>query len=184
MKSFRGKTPQLGDRVWVDDSAVLIGDVTIGEDSSVWPLVAIRGDMHRIRIGARTSIQDNSCLHITHASAYKPEGHPLTIGDDVTVGHMAMLHGCTIGSRVLVGMGTTILDGAVIEDEVIIGAGSLVPPGKRLETGFMYMGSPVKQIRPLNDKEIEYFQYAGLNYVKLKDEYLAEANQAHSANPL
>lgn len=175
MKSFRGKTPQLGDRVWVDDSAVLIGDVTIGEDSSVWPLVAIRGDMHRIRIGARTSIQDNSCLHITHASAYKPEGHPLTIGDDVTVGHMAMLHGCTIGSRVLVGMGTTILDGAVIEDEVIIGAGSLVPPGKRLETGFMYMGSPVKQIRPLNDKEIKYFQYAGLNYVKLKDEYLAEA---------
>lgn len=175
MKSFRGKTPQLGDRVWVDDSAVIIGDVTIGEDSSVWPLVAIRGDMHRIRIGARTSVQDNSCLHITHASDYKPEGHPLTIGDDVTVGHMAMLHGCTIGSRVLVGMGTTILDGAVIEDEVIIGAGSLVPPGKRLETGFMYMGSPVKQIRPLNDKEIEYFQYAGLNYVKLKNEYLAEA---------
>ena len=176
MKSFRGKTPQLGDRVWVDGSAVIIGDVNIGEDSSVWPLVAIRGDMHRIRIGARTSIQDNSCLHITHASTYKPEGHPLEIGDDVTVGHMAMLHGCTIGSRVLVGMGTTILDGAVIEDEVIIGAGSLVPPGKRLETGFMYMGSPVKQIRPLNDKEIEYFQYAGLNYVKLKDEYLAEAH--------
>ncbi|WP_417526677.1 gamma carbonic anhydrase family protein [Marinomonas shanghaiensis] len=180
MKSFRGKTPQLGDRVWVDDSAVVIGDVTIDEDSSVWPLVAIRGDMHRIRIGARTSIQDNSCLHITHASAYKPEGHPLEIGDDVTVGHMAMLHGCTIGSRVLVGMGTTILDGAVIENEVIIGAGSLVPPGKRLETGFMYMGSPVKQIRPLNDKEIEYFQYAGLNYVKLKDEYLAEASQKNT----
>ena len=95
MKSFRGKTPQLGDRVWVDDSAVVIGDVTIGEDSSVWPLVAIRGDMHRIRIGARTSIQDNSCLHITHASAYEPEGHPLTIGDDVTSrshGHVAWLH--------------------------------------------------------------------------------------------
>ncbi|NVK72367.1 gamma carbonic anhydrase family protein [Marinomonas sp. CT5] len=182
MKSFRGKTPQLGDRVWVDDSAVIIGDVTIGEDSSVWPLVAIRGDMHRIRIGARTSVQDNSCLHITHASTYKPEGYPLTIGDDVTVGHMAMLHGCTIGNRVLVGMGTTILDGAVIEDEVIIGAGSLVPPGKRLESGFMYMGSPAKQVRPLNDKEIEYFQYAGLNYVKLKDEYLAEAAEAKQTN--
>ncbi|MFT2099179.1 gamma carbonic anhydrase family protein [Marinomonas sp. 2405UD66-6] len=175
MKFFRGNTPQLGNRVWVDDSAVVIGDVVIGEDSSVWPLVAIRGDMHRIRIGARTSIQDNSCLHITHASTYKPEGHPLTIGDDVTVGHMAMLHGCTIGNKVLVGMGTTILDGAVIEDEVIIGAGSLVPPGKRLESGFLYMGSPVKQARPLSEKEIEYFQYAGLNYVKLKDEYLAES---------
>ncbi|GAA0237122.1 gamma carbonic anhydrase family protein [Marinomonas primoryensis] len=175
MKSFRGKMPQLGDRVWVDESAVIIGDVTIGDDSSVWPLVAIRGDMHSITIGARTSIQDNSCLHITHASTYKPEGYPLSIGDDVTVGHMAMLHGCTVGSRVLVGMGTTILDGAVIEDEIIIGAGSLVPPGKRLESGFMYMGSPVKKVRPLNEKEIEYFQYAGLNYVKLKDEYLAEA---------
>ncbi|ETI60801.1 gamma carbonic anhydrase family protein [Marinomonas profundimaris] len=175
MKSFRGKTPQLGDRVWVDENAVVIGDVTIGDDSSVWPLVAIRGDMHSITIGARTSVQDNSCLHITHASTYKPDGFPLSIGDDVTVGHMAMLHGCTVGNRVLVGMGTTILDGAVVEDEVIIGAGSLVPPGKRLASGFMYMGSPVKQIRPLNDKEIEYFQYAGLNYVKLKDEYLAEA---------
>jgi carbonic anhydrase/acetyltransferase-like protein (isoleucine patch superfamily) len=175
MKSFRGKMPQLGERVWVDESAVIIGDVTIGDDSSVWPLVAIRGDMHSITIGARTSIQDNSCLHITHASTYKPEGYPLSIGDDVTVGHMAMLHGCTVGSRVLVGMGTTILDGAVIEDEIIIGAGSLVPPGKRLESGFMYMGSPVKKIRLLNEKEIEYFQYAGLNYVKLKDEYLAEA---------
>ncbi|ETX12310.1 anhydrase [Marinomonas ushuaiensis DSM 15871] len=174
MKSFRGNTPQIGDRVWIDDSAVVIGDVIIGEDSSVWPLVAIRGDMHRIRIGARTSIQDNSCLHITHASAYKPDGHPLTIGDDVTVGHMAMLHGCTIGSKILIGMGTTILDGAVVEDEVIIGAGSLVPQGKRLESGFLYMGSPVKQARPLSEKEIEYFQYAGLNYVKLKDEYLAE----------
>ncbi|MGO3455566.1 MAG: gamma carbonic anhydrase family protein [Marinomonadaceae bacterium] len=175
MKSFRGKTPQLGARVWVDDSAVLIGDVIIGEDSSVWPLVSIRGDMHHIRIGKRTSIQDNSCLHITHASTYKPEGHPLTIGDDVTVGHMAMLHGCHIGNKVLVGMGTTILDGVIVEDQVIIGAGSLVPPGKRLESGFLYLGSPVKQARALSKKEIEYFQYAGLNYVKLKDEYLVEA---------
>jgi len=175
MKSFRGKTPQLDARVWVDDSAVLIGDVVIGEDSSVWPLVSIRGDMHHIRIGKRTSIQDNSCLHITHASTYKPEGHPLTIGDDVTVGHMAMLHGCHIGNKVLVGMGTTILDGVIVEDQVIIGAGSLVPPGKRLESGFLYLGSPVKKARALSKKEIEYFQYAGLNYVKLKDEYLVEA---------
>ncbi|TDO97281.1 gamma carbonic anhydrase family protein [Marinomonas balearica] len=175
MKAFRGHTPTLGARVWVDDSAVVIGDVEIGEDSSVWPLVAIRGDMHRIRIGKRTSIQDNSCLHITHGSTYNPDGFPLEIGDDVTVGHMAMLHGCTIGNKVLVGMGSTILDGAVIEDEVIVGAGSLVPPGKRLESGYLYLGSPAKQARALTEKEIEYFRYSGLNYVKLKDEYLAEA---------
>jgi carbonic anhydrase/acetyltransferase-like protein (isoleucine patch superfamily) len=177
MKTFRGHTPKLGERVWVDDSAVLIGDVEIGDDSSVWPQVSIRGDMHRIRIGARTSVQDNSCLHITHASDYKPEGFPLTIGDDVTIGHMSMLHGCTIGNRVLIGMNSTVLDGAVIEDEVILGAGSLVPPGKRLESGYMYMGSPAKMKRPLTKEEIEYFQYAGLNYVKLKDEYLKEAEQ-------
>ncbi|WP_414673260.1 gamma carbonic anhydrase family protein, partial [Methylophaga sp. UBA1464] len=149
MKSFRGHSPRLGNRVWVDDSAVIMGNVEIGDDSSVWPLVSIRGDMHQIRIGARTSIQDNSCLHITHASEFNPEGHPLIIGDDVTVGHLVMLHGCTIGNQVLVGMSSTILDGAIIEDQVVIGAGSLVPPGKKLESGYLYFGSPVKQIRPL-----------------------------------
>ncbi|MFT2110441.1 gamma carbonic anhydrase family protein [Marinomonas sp. 2405UD68-3] len=174
IRSFRGHTPVLGERVWVDESAVLIGDITIGEDSSVWPLVSIRGDMHKIRIGKRTSIQDNTCLHITHASDYNPDGYPLIIGDDVTVGHMAMLHGCTIHNQVLIGMGTTILDGAIVENQVVIGAGSLVPPGKRLESGFLYMGSPAKAVRPLKQSELDYFQYAGLNYVKLKDEYLAE----------
>ncbi len=174
IKSFRGHTPILNERVWVDESAVLIGDIEIGEDSSVWPLVSIRGDMHKIRIGKRTSIQDNTCLHITHASDYNPDGYPLIIGDDVTVGHMAMLHGCTVHNQVLIGMGTTILDGAIIESKVVIGAGSLVPPGKRLESGFLYMGSPAKAVRPLKQSELDYFQYAGLNYVKLKDEYLAE----------
>ncbi|MDF1589314.1 MAG: gamma carbonic anhydrase family protein [Gammaproteobacteria bacterium] len=173
MKSFRGHSPKLGQGVWVDDSAVLIGDVEIGDDSSVWPLVSIRGDMHQIRIGIRTSIQDNSCLHITHASEFKPEGHPLIIGDDVTIGHLVMLHGCTIGNQVLVGMSSTILDGAVIEDQVLIGAGSLVPPGKRLESGYLYLGSPVKQIRPLTEDERVYLNYSASNYVKLKDAYLA-----------
>ncbi|HAO26455.1 MULTISPECIES: gamma carbonic anhydrase family protein [unclassified Methylophaga] len=172
MKSFRGHSPRLGNRVWVDDSAVIMGNVEIGDDSSVWPLVSIRGDMHQIRIGARTSIQDNSCLHITHASEFNPEGHPLIIGDDVTVGHLVMLHGCTIGNQVLVGMSSTILDGAIIEDQVVIGAGSLVPPGKKLESGYLYFGSPVKQIRPLTVDELNYFQYACQNYVKLKNEYL------------
>ncbi|WP_040577160.1 gamma carbonic anhydrase family protein [Methylophaga lonarensis] len=172
ISAFRGHQPKLGKKVWIDDSAVVIGDVEIGDDSSVWPLVSIRGDMHQIRIGKRTSIQDNSCLHITHASEFKPEGHPLFIGDDVTIGHMVMLHGCTIGNQVLVGMSSTILDGAVIEDQVVIGAGSLVPPGKRLESGYLYYGSPVKQIRPLTAAELDYFLYACQNYVKLKDEYL------------
>lgn len=174
MKTFRGHAPHLGQRVWVDDTASVIGDVTIGDDSSIWPLVSIRGDMHHIRIGARTSIQDNSCLHITHASEYKPEGFPLEIGDDVTVGHMCMLHGCTIGNQVVVGMSSTVLDGAVVEDKVLIGANSLVPEGKRLETGFLYHGSPVKKVRALTEDELNYFQYAGKNYIKLKDEYLAE----------
>ena len=172
IRDFRGKQPKLGERVWVDDSAVIIGDVEIGNDSSVWPLVSIRGDMHQIRIGARTSIQDNSCLHITHASDFNPEGHPLTIGDDVTVGHMVILHGCTIGNQVLVGMSSTILDGVVVEDNVVIGAGSLVPPGKKLESGYLYLGSPVKQVRPLTEAELNYFHYACQNYVKLKNEYL------------
>lgn len=178
MQSFRGYFPDLGERVWVDDSAVLIGDVTLGDDCSVWPQVSIRGDMHRIRIGSRTNIQDNSCLHITHASDYNPDGHPLTIGDDVTVGHLVMLHGCTIGNQVLVGMSSTIMDGAVVEDQVVIGAGSLVPPGKHLESGYLYLGAPVKQVRALSQGELDYFLYSSQNYKKLKDEYLSQTNSS------
>ncbi|WP_315808546.1 gamma carbonic anhydrase family protein [Pseudomonas sp. C9-3] len=174
IRSYQGKTPSLGERVFVDASAVIIGDVEIGADSSVWPLVVIRGDMHRIRIGARTSVQDGSVLHITHAGPFNPDGFPLTIGDEVTIGHKVLLHGCTIGSRILVGMGSIVMDGAVIEDEVILGAGSLVPPGKVLESGFLYVGSPVKKARPLTDKERAFFSYTAGNYVKLKDQHIAE----------
>jgi Carbonic anhydrases/acetyltransferases, isoleucine patch superfamily len=130
--------------------------------------------MHSIQIGARTSVQDNAVLHITHASDYNPAGYPLVIGDDVTIGHGACLHGCRVGSRVLIGIGATVLDGAVIEDEVMIGAGSLVPPGKRLESGYLYVGSPVKQARPLKDSEKAFFSYSAQNYVALKNEYLRE----------
>ncbi len=175
IRSHKHMQPQLGDKVFVDASAVVIGDVTIDDDSSIWPLTVVRGDMHQIRIGKRCSIQDNSVLHITHASDFNPGGYPLTIGDDVTVGHRVTLHGCTLGSRILVGMSSTIMDGAVVEDEVVIGAGALVPPGKRLESGYLYIGSPCKQARPLNDKERSFFKYTAGNYVKLKDEYLAEA---------
>ncbi|MDQ7984949.1 gamma carbonic anhydrase family protein [Pseudomonas sp. G34] len=174
IRTYQSITPQLGERAFVDASAVVIGDVEIGEDSSVWPLTVIRGDMHRIRIGKRTSVQDGSVLHITHAGPFNPDGFPLIIGDEVTIGHKVMLHGCTLGSRILVGMGSTVMDGAVVEDDVIIGAGSLVPPGKVLESGFLYVGSPVKQARPLNDKERNFFSYTAGNYVKLKDQHITE----------
>ncbi|MCP1621657.1 gamma carbonic anhydrase family protein [Pseudomonas nitroreducens] len=174
IRTYQGKTPSLGERVFVDASAVVIGDVELGADSSVWPLVTIRGDMHRIRIGARTSVQDGSVLHITHAGPFNPDGFPLTIGDEVTIGHKVLLHGCSIGSRILVGMGSIVMDGAVIEDEVILGAGSLVPPGKTLESGYLYVGSPVKKARPLTDKERAFFSYTAGNYVKLKDQHIAE----------
>ncbi|MBC3411447.1 gamma carbonic anhydrase family protein [Pseudomonas sp. SWRI51] len=174
LRTFREHTPKVGPRAFVDRSAVVIGDVEIGEDSSVWPLTVVRGDMNRIRIGARTSVQDGSVLHITHAGPFNPDGFALIIGDEVTIGHKVMLHGCTLGNRILVGMGSTIMDGAVVEDEVIIGAGSLVPPGKRLASGYLYVGSPVKQMRPLNEQERAFFPYSASNYVKLKDQHLAE----------
>lgn len=174
IRKYQGVTPQLGARVFVDRAAVVIGDVELGEDSSVWPFALIRGDMHRIRIGARTSVQDGSVLHITHAGPFNPDGYPLIIGDEVTIGHKVTLHGCTLGSRILVGMGSIVMDGAVVEDEVVIGAGSLVPPGKLLHSGFLYVGSPVKQARPLTDKERAFFSYSAANYVKLKDLHLAE----------
>ncbi len=174
IRTFRDHTPSLGPRAFVDRSAVVIGDVQLGEDSSVWPLTVIRGDMHRIRIGARTSVQDGSVLHITHAGPFNPDGFALIIGDEVTIGHKVMLHGCTLGNRILVGMGSTVMDGAIVEDEVIIGAGSLVPPGKRLVSGYLYVGSPVKQARPLSENERAFFAYSANNYVKLKDQHLAE----------
>jgi len=174
VRTYQGMTPKLGARVLVDPSAVIIGDVEIGDDSSVWPMCVVRGDMHHIRIGSRTSIQDNSVLHITHAGPFNPDGFPLTIGDDVTVGHRVVLHGCTVGNRILVGMGAIVMDGAVVEDEVVIGANALVPPGKVLAGGFLYVGSPVKQVRPITDKEREFFTYGAGNYVRLKDKHIFE----------
>jgi carbonic anhydrase/acetyltransferase-like protein (isoleucine patch superfamily) len=135
-------------------------------------MTVIRGDIHRIRIGKRTSVQDGSVLHVTHAGPYNPDGFPLIIGDDVTIGHNAMLHGCTIGSRILIGMSAVIMDGAVVNDEVIIAAGTLVPPGKVLKSGYLYMGNPVRQARPLSDKELKFFHYTSKRYVDLAAEYL------------
>ncbi|KPP96804.1 gamma carbonic anhydrase family protein [Marinobacter sp. HL-58] len=172
VRTHKGNTPQFGERAWIDPSAVVIGDVITGDDVSIWPMTVVRGDMHKIRIGDRCSIQDGSVLHITHASDFNPGGWPLMIGDDVTIGHKALLHGCTVGNRVLVGMGCIIMDGAVVEDEVIVAAGCLVPPGKTLESGYLYVGSPCRQARALSDEEKSFFRYTAGNYVKLKDEYL------------
>ena len=174
IRSPRGISPQLGQRAYVDPAATVIGNVSLGDDASVWPGAVIRGDMHRIVVGARSNVQDNAVLHITHASDFNPDGWPLTIGDDVVIGHRAVLHGCTLGNRILVGNGAIVNDGAVIEDEVIIGAGCMVPPGKTLETGYVYVGNPCKQMRALSDSEKQFFTYSPANYVKLKDQYLAE----------
>ena len=174
LRSFSGKTPSTGKHVLIDPSAVVLGDVDLGDDVSIWPQVAIRGDMHSITIGARTSVQDGCVLHITHAGPYNPDGWPLHIGCDVTIGHNATLHGCTVGNRVLVGMGATVMDGAVVEDDVVIAAGALVTPGKRLRSGYLYAGSPAREMRALSEKEMTYFTYSTSNYVKLKDQHIAE----------
>lgn len=177
LRRYKDLFPVIGKRVMIDPTCAIIGDVRLADDVSIWPLVAARGDVNYIQIGARSNIQDGSVLHVTHKSARNPEGNPLIVGEDVTVGHKVMLHGCTIGNRVLVGMGSILLDGAVVEDDVMIGAGSLVPQHKRLESGYLYLGSPVKQIRPLKEAEIEGLRYSANNYVKWKDDYLDQGSQ-------
>lgn len=175
VRPFGDDQPLLGQRVWVDPSAVVIGRVVVGDDASLWPTAVARGDVNSIHIGARSNIQDGSVLHVTHDGPYSPGGLPLVIGADVTVGHRVMLHACTIGDRCLLGMSSTILDGAVLEDEVFLAAGSLVPPGKRLAGGSLYKGSPAQRVRELSDQEREMLRYSAAHYVRLKDRYLASA---------
>lgn len=178
IRSYQGVTPELGERVFVDPTAVVLGDVKLGDDASVWPMAVVRGDMHHIRIGKNTSVQDGAVLHITHASDFNPGGYPLIIGDEVTIGHKAVLHGCTLGNRILVGMGAIVMDGVTVEDEVIIAAGALVPPGKTLAGGYVYAGNPARQLRAISDKERKFFSYSAGNYVRLKDKHLAEGWEA------
>lgn len=171
IRIFDTHFPRIDTTAFVDPSALVIGDVEIGQDSSVWPMVVIRGDIHEIRIGARSNIQDGTIVHVTHASAFVPKGFPTYVGDDVTVGHQVILHGCTIKDRVLVGMGTVIMDGSVVESDVVIGGGSLVPQGKVLESGFLYVGSPVRQVRKLKDSELAFLKYSAKNYAELKERH-------------
>lgn len=168
VKAFEEHIPDIHPDAYVDPMAYVSGQTTLGERSSVWPTAVVRGDINHIRIGKLTNVQDGAVLHVTHGGEYStPEGRPLLIGDEVTIGHRAVLHACTIGNRCLVGMGAIVLDGAVVEDEVMIGAGSLVPPGKVLASGYLYVGSPVKMARPLTDKEKAYFSYSANYYCKL-----------------
>ncbi|MFC4698819.1 gamma carbonic anhydrase family protein [Glaciecola siphonariae] len=173
IRAYKGQSPSFDKTVYIDDSSILVGDIQIGSDSSIWPLVAARGDVNYMRIGKRTNIQDGSVLHLTRKSAQNPDGFPLIIGDDVTVGHKCMLHGCTLGNRILVGMGAIIMDGAVVEDDVLIGAGTLVPPNKRLQSGYLYVGNPMRKARELNQVELSFLRTSATNYVTLKDEYLS-----------
>jgi len=175
IRAYKGKLPELGTGVYVDEMALVVGDVVIGADSSVWPMCVLRGDVNSIRIGQGSNIQDGSVLHVTHRSGSHEQGHPLVVGDRVTVGHKVILHGCRIGNDCLIGMGSTVMDGGVIEDGVLLGAGSLVPPGKTLQSGYLYLGNPARRVRPLNEGEKAYFEYSAAHYLRLKDDYIKQA---------
>lgn len=164
--------PRIDRDVFMDASAFVIGDVTLGDEVSIWPQSVVRGDVHAIRIGARSNVQDGCILHVTHDRPYTPGGFCLDIGEDVTIGHGAVLHGCRIGARCLVGIRATVLDGAIVEDEVMIGAGALVPPGRRLESGYLYLGQPAHRARPLTQAERESLGYSARHYAKLARRYL------------
>jgi carbonic anhydrase/acetyltransferase-like protein (isoleucine patch superfamily) len=171
IRTFESFTPQINDTAFIDTSAVVTGNVSIGEDSSVWPCCSIRGDIHSIVIGERTNIQDGCVLHVTHDSEYAPGGFGLKVGNEVTVGHNVILHACTVEDLCLIGMGSVVLDGAVVESGAMIGAGSLVPPNKVLQGGYMWLGSPVKRARELTDKEKDFLKYSAQHYVKLKNRH-------------
>ena len=171
IEPYQNFRPTLGEGVYLHASATVIGDVELGDAVSVWPGVVIRGDVNRIRIGARSNVQDNSVLHVSHRRASDPEGSPLLIGCDVTVGHAVILHGCTIADECLIGMGSLVMDKAVLEPRVLLGAGSLVPEGRVLESGWLYLGRPARAVRRLTPEELDYFAYQAGNYARLARQY-------------
>jgi carbonic anhydrase/acetyltransferase-like protein (isoleucine patch superfamily) len=168
--------PALGARVYVHGSAQLSGRVTAGDDVSFWPLCVARGDVNTIEIGARSNVQDGALLHATHDGPYSPGGLALWLGEDVTVGHRAVLHACRVGARCLIGIGAIVLDGAELGCDVLVAAGSLVPPGKRLEPATLYRGSPARRVRALTREELDMLRYSAAHYVRLKDRYLSAAS--------
>jgi len=175
IRPYRNTLPRLAARVYVDPAGLVIGDVELGDDASIWPFAVARGDVHYVRIGARTNVQDGAVLHVTHDGEYTPGGFPLIIGDDVTIGHGAIVHACTVEDACLIGMNATVLDGAVVHRHSMIGAGAVVSPGKVVGEGELWVGNPARKVRMLSDVEIERLYYSARHYVKLKDEYLAKA---------
>lgn len=173
IRPYRGVAPRLGARVYVDPAVTLIGDVELGDDVSLWPGTVVRGDVECIRIGARTNIQDGAVLHVTHDGPYSPGGFPCIVGADVTIGHAAVIHACTIEDLCLIGMHATVLDGAVVQRHALVGAGALVAPGKIVGEGELWMGNPARCVRKLYEREIEALRYSAEHYVRLKDNYLA-----------
>jgi len=171
IRNFESYVPKVHKTAYVDEQSSVIGNVEIGEDSAMWPQSVARGDINPIIIGKRTNVQDGSVLHVTHKSDYS-QGFCVEIGNDVTIGHSVIVHACHIADRVLVGMGSIILDGSSIEPDVMIGAGSLVSPGKILKSGYLYLGSPVKQVRELTQKERDFLVYSAKGYVDLKNRYI------------
>lgn len=176
IRSYLDTRPQLGARVWVDPAATVIGAVVLGDDASIWPGAVLRGDVNHIRIGARSSIQDGSIVHVTHDGPFtRPGGYPTTVGSDTTVGHGVILHGCRIGNFCLIGMGAIVLDGAVVEDYGFLGAGALLPSGKTVGSGELWLGNPARLVRTLSERERESLRYSAAHYVRLKDRYLGAA---------
>lgn len=172
VRPYNGTHPRVGERVYIDEMASVIGDVELADDVSIWPMCVVRGDVNFIRIGARSNIQDSTVIHVTHDGPYTQDGGiPTIVGEDVTVGHKCLLHACTIGDRCLIGMGAIVMDGVEVGNDVIIGAGSLVTPGKKLESGWLYRGSPARPARELTDEELEQLRYSSAHYVRLKDTY-------------
>jgi carbonic anhydrase/acetyltransferase-like protein (isoleucine patch superfamily) len=171
LRPFLGQHPQIDASCYIDSMAVIIGDVHLAENVSVWPFAVIRGDVNQIRIGANSNVQDHCMLHVSHKTAHKPEGSPLIIGEHVTIGHHVSLHGCQIGNRVLIGINSVVLDDVIIEDEVMIAAGSLVPPRKQLKSGYLYVGQPVQAQRPLSADERNFLRYSAEHYVKVMQQH-------------
>lgn len=172
IRSYLGRQPDVHSSAWVDPDAVVIGSVSIGADASIWPCAVARGDVARIVIGARTSIQDGSVLHVTHDGPWSPGGRDLIVGAGVTVGHKVVLHACTVGNYSLIGMAAVLMDDVIVGDECLVAAGSLVPPGKVLPARTLWRGSPAREVRRLSDEEVEKLHYSADHYVRLKDIYL------------